>query len=113
MAAVRYLGDGGGFPDSVEPPFCFEFIRRGRFRTDPLCRRPRFLYAFLAWQDPPKVRHAVCRADRTRGRIDDSGGDQFFFYGHGSAGNVSEVVVPRRGAAIDPVSLYVWRPAED
>src|SRR5439155_1468738 len=43
----------------------------------------------------------------------DSGGDQFFFYGHGSAGNVSEVVVPRRGAAIDPVSLYVWRPAED
>src|SRR5260370_24155738 len=84
-----------------------------RFGANSLCGGTRFLYARLAWQDSPEVRHAVRRADCPRFRLADSGGDQFLFYGRRSAGNVSEVAVPRRRASINPLSLHVRRVAEN
>ena len=70
------------------------------------------LYAGVAGKNPPEIRDAVCRADRTRECFVDPGDCEF--RGHGRrAGIVPIAAVSCRGSAVDSVSVHVWRVVED
>src|ERR1017187_10553481 len=113
-------------------PHAQSLHRRYRFRMDGrLCphslrRRPRFVHALLAWQDPSSLRHTLCRVDRAGNCLRAFGSGKFLrvvvlgqvdgsFWiiapvvseSGGRGRSVSEASFPGSRASARPIPLYV------